>query len=292
MPASNLKVVTTSAALDRLGADFKFRTLLVRRGNDLVLVGDGDPTFGDGEMLRKVGWDVTTVYEGWAAQLKKLGVSSVKDVIVDDSVFDETFYHRNWDRKQSDLHYMAQVGGMNLNTNLIDVLVQPGTGGQRVTFSLEPATRYVTVQNACVTGTQNAINLAREAGTNVIAMRGQTPARGTARVLGTIHDPPLYAGTVLAETLGAGGVKVTGEVRRDRTVRAELAKAARRGRRAARSRSWRSTRRRWRRSSAGRTRRASTCTPRASASGSGTSRSSPKAAPVRGKTARPCWVNS
>src|SRR5215469_17257365 len=27
-PASNLKVATTSAALDRLGADFKFRTIL------------------------------------------------------------------------------------------------------------------------------------------------------------------------------------------------------------------------------------------------------------------------
>src|SRR5438067_888102 len=29
-PASNMKVLTTSAALDRLGADFKYRTLLVQ----------------------------------------------------------------------------------------------------------------------------------------------------------------------------------------------------------------------------------------------------------------------
>src|SRR5882757_2317661 len=47
IPASNLKLVTTSAALDRLGPDFKFRTAFVRRGDDLILVGDGDPTFGD-----------------------------------------------------------------------------------------------------------------------------------------------------------------------------------------------------------------------------------------------------
>src|SRR4029453_12553558 len=30
MPASNMKLVTTSSALDRLGADFRFRTLLVK----------------------------------------------------------------------------------------------------------------------------------------------------------------------------------------------------------------------------------------------------------------------
>jgi D-alanyl-D-alanine carboxypeptidase/D-alanyl-D-alanine-endopeptidase (penicillin-binding protein 4) len=47
VPASNLKLVTTAAALERLGAEFKFRTTLNLVGQDLMLVGDGDPTFGD-----------------------------------------------------------------------------------------------------------------------------------------------------------------------------------------------------------------------------------------------------
>src|SRR5277367_2624262 len=47
IPASNLKLATTSAALDALGPDFKFHTLLVRVNDDLVVIGDGDPTFGD-----------------------------------------------------------------------------------------------------------------------------------------------------------------------------------------------------------------------------------------------------
>src|SRR5688572_4796375 len=46
IPASNLKLVTTAAALNGLGADFKFRTLLVSHGKDLILIGDGDPTLG------------------------------------------------------------------------------------------------------------------------------------------------------------------------------------------------------------------------------------------------------
>src|SRR6185295_10492653 len=73
-PASNLKVLTTSAAIDRLGPDFRFRTLLIFHEGDLVLVGDGDPTFGDAEYLKKAGWNVTTVFENWVAQLKKLNI--------------------------------------------------------------------------------------------------------------------------------------------------------------------------------------------------------------------------
>src|SRR5258706_3912120 len=40
IPASNLMLVTTSVALDTLGAEFRFRTLLVRHGDDLILIGD------------------------------------------------------------------------------------------------------------------------------------------------------------------------------------------------------------------------------------------------------------
>src|SRR5688572_29422271 len=36
IPASNLKIVTTAAALDKLGPDFKFRTTLLLRGQDLA----------------------------------------------------------------------------------------------------------------------------------------------------------------------------------------------------------------------------------------------------------------
>ena len=67
VPASNLKLITTSAIMEKLGAEFKFRTLLLSDGPDLILVGDGDPSFGDADMLKKVGWDVNTVFQTWAA---------------------------------------------------------------------------------------------------------------------------------------------------------------------------------------------------------------------------------
>src|SRR5258705_1625943 len=55
MPASNMKILTTSAALNLLAADFKFPTMLVQRGDDLGFVGAGDPALGDAEQLEKIG---------------------------------------------------------------------------------------------------------------------------------------------------------------------------------------------------------------------------------------------
>src|SRR5271165_918330 len=45
MPASNMKVLTTSLALLRLGPDYTFSTRLVREpSGDVVLIGSGDPS--------------------------------------------------------------------------------------------------------------------------------------------------------------------------------------------------------------------------------------------------------
>jgi D-alanyl-D-alanine carboxypeptidase/D-alanyl-D-alanine-endopeptidase (penicillin-binding protein 4) len=225
IPASNLKLVTTSAALERFGPDFRFRTmLLLNAEGDLILVGDGDPSFGDGEYLKKVGWGITTVYENWAEQLKSRNITTVRNVVVDDSVFDETFAHPHWPTDQIHMRYEAGVGGVNLNANCVDFSVRSNGPGQLVGYGLEPDTKYVTVRNTCVAGGENAVWLSRSVGVNDIVLRGTT--RGSTVQSVTIHDPPMYAATVLAETLAARGVRVTGQVKRDRGVRAQVQQQA------------------------------------------------------------------
>jgi serine-type D-Ala-D-Ala carboxypeptidase/endopeptidase (penicillin-binding protein 4) len=221
IPASNLKLVTTAAAMDKLGADFKFRTMLALRTRedgqqDLVLWGDGDPTLGDAEMLRKVGWGTTTVFDNWAEQLKKRGIMRVRNVLIDDSVFDTDFVHKNWPNNQLHLRYCAGVGGLNLNANALDFMIRIGAWGETVSYGTDPATRYVNVRNSCVRGSENAIWLTRTLGTNEITLGGQTNASSGAPVSVTIHDPSMFAGTVFAESIMKAGIAVTGEVERDR----------------------------------------------------------------------------
>ena len=198
--------------------------MLVRRGDDLVLIGDGDPTLGDAEMLRKVGWDVDTVFRNWATAFKNRGALTVHDVVVDDSVFDQNFLHCNWPTEQQHKRYVAQVGGMQLNCNCIDFWLKTTSYGEVVRFVTDPPAlgEFATIKNNCITGRDNSVWLSREPGGNSIILRGQTNASSGEPVSVTVNDPPMYAASVLAETFKSEGVKITGTVRRDRTVRASI----------------------------------------------------------------------
>ena len=228
IPASNLKVVTTAAALAHLGPDFKFRTLLLKRNNDLILIGDGDPTLGDAEMLRKLpgGWDVTTVFKNWGEALAKHGLTKFDRLLVDDSVFDQEFFHPNWPLDQAHRRYEHQVAGLNLNANCVDFYLRYTSPGETVTYTTNPATKYITTQNTCTGGRENAIWLSRHTGTNNIVLKGTTPgSTGENNPLSvTVDDPALFTATVMAETLATTGVTLESPQARDRTIRAALSK--------------------------------------------------------------------
>ncbi len=222
MPASNMKLLTTSAALDTLGPDFHFQTLLLQRGEDLILLGDGDPMFGDWEHLHKSNWDITSAFKLWADKLKKANLTRFHNVLVDDTVFDQEFVHPNWPADQLLNRYCAQIAGMNLNTGLIDFYIHNNGPGKVVGYHTNPPTNYVTVTNTCTAGGQNAIVLDRAKNSNRIALRGSAVGSSTSPVSVTVHDPALYAAQVLAETLKAEGITINGGFGRDKDARAQL----------------------------------------------------------------------
>jgi len=224
IPASNLKLITTAAALDKLGPDFKFRTQLLLKGEDVYLIGDGDPTLGDAELLKPFGWDVNTIFKIWGEELKKRNVTWIKNFYVDDSVFDENFLHPNWPLDQEHKRYVAQVGGINLNANCVDFIIRKSSYGEPVTAILNPDTRYITLKNTCLTGERDAIDLARVRGGNDVVLRGQTNVSRSEPISVTIHDPPMFAATALAETLAGMGITIGNGPMRDRTIRARAAK--------------------------------------------------------------------
>jgi D-alanyl-D-alanine carboxypeptidase/D-alanyl-D-alanine-endopeptidase (penicillin-binding protein 4) len=223
-PASNLKLLTTSAALDRLGADFKFRTQLVYHHGDLILIGDGDPAFGDAEMLSRVGWDVDTVFKNWAAQIKAMKLGPIKNVVVDDSIFDTEFFQPDWAADQRLDWYEAEVAGMNLNINCLDFFLRPTQPGKPVIFMTNPAARFFSIRNQCTTGA-GRVSIHREAEADDLTIKGEISSANEVPLRVTIHDPTLFAANVLAATLTNAGIPHSGDVHRDRTVRDAMLKA-------------------------------------------------------------------
>jgi D-alanyl-D-alanine carboxypeptidase/D-alanyl-D-alanine-endopeptidase (penicillin-binding protein 4) len=221
-PASNLKLVTTSAALDTLGADFVFRTLLVQKGNALALVGDGDPTLGDAELLKKVEWKSTTLFEKWAEALKARGLTKADLLLYDDSIFDDRYQHPSWPGDQIHKRYVAGVAGLNFNANCLDFYLKTRGGGEIVTYVIDPPTVDIPIRNACVQGSRNAVWLSRAAGSDEIILRGQTPASNVEPISVTINNPPRFTADAFAGAFVSAGIQIAGKPARDATVRAAI----------------------------------------------------------------------
>ena len=77
-PASNMKLQTSSAGLDRLGPDHLFKTYLAMDGDDLWLIGTGDPGCGDAKIEAKYGRTTTSMLDDWSAALKARGITQIK----------------------------------------------------------------------------------------------------------------------------------------------------------------------------------------------------------------------
>jgi D-alanyl-D-alanine carboxypeptidase/D-alanyl-D-alanine-endopeptidase (penicillin-binding protein 4) len=221
-PASNLKLATTSAALDTFGPDFHYRTRLLMHGRDLVLIGDGDPTLGDGELLHKAGWEITTLFHNWAEALVKKGVTHVDNVLVDDSIFDTEFLHPHWDVRQRDQSFSAEVGGVNFNANCVNFFFEVHGDAEATTYRADPPTSYLQVDNTVLGGAPNAIAIRRGANLNALTFTGTCPQSSGVPISVPVDDPPMYAATVLADVFKQSGVQVSGKVSRDRSVRAML----------------------------------------------------------------------
>ena len=223
IPASNLKIITSAAALGTLGHDFVFETRLALLNpqaddkapqNDAILIvkGDGDPAFGDDTVLRKYGnqiGDVEAMIQLWIDAVKKANITRVSRIIIDDSIFDTTFVHPSWPIDQLNRWYCAQVAGLNFYTNCLDVYPVPSTiAGDSPFVRLLPTAPFIPTTNIASTGNSDTFWISRRLGTNELTFRGSVKNKRTSPVHVTIHDPSLFFGQILADRLNKAGIPV------------------------------------------------------------------------------------
>ena len=220
VPASNMKIVTGSTALEVLGPDFRYRTALVAAGavnggvlhGDLVVVGSGDPSISTEFML-----DPRSVFRAWADSLRAHGVTRVAGRIVgNDDVFDDVNLGRGWAWDDLADGYAAEISGLEYNLGISAVTVFPGsTAGAPATVTLDPPNGYVRVRNAVRTGARGssvALDYGREPSGSAIWLSGRVPA-GAGGVENdiAIRNNTAYFVAVLRETLQSSGIRVDGE---------------------------------------------------------------------------------
>ncbi len=214
IPASNMKLVVTAAALSKWGSDHKFGTLLARRGNDIVVIGSGDPGFADPDLNVKYKRDPTSVFRDWAGILKKAGLSKVGDIIIDDSVFDSKFVHPDWPVKQLNRKYTPPTGGLNLWENWVWIYKHSRDSQKKLKVQVGPAAANAFESNSkSKKGPLNHRRVTISGGPKAGRKRAGgmvVPTNTTGWTMAT--DPGVFFGSVFRAVLANEGISVGGQV--------------------------------------------------------------------------------
>jgi len=211
VPASNMKIITTAAALKFLGPHYKYKTKVGLCGDTLVVIGSGDPLLGDKVTDAKYGRNNGWIFEDIAAVLKANGIASVKDIIIDSSAFDDQRIHPNWPKKDLNKRFACEVSGLNFNGNCIEVTAK--SVKNKVKLAIEPETSYVKIINKCKPTSKppNTVWCSRPAGTNTITVRGKC-YKQCKPVRVTVERPAVFFGHLLAENLDRAGINTKGQL--------------------------------------------------------------------------------
>jgi serine-type D-Ala-D-Ala carboxypeptidase/endopeptidase (penicillin-binding protein 4) len=215
-PASNVKLVTTAAALSRLGPEFRFDTeFYVDAGSAgspspraLHVRGKGDPSL------------VTERLWAIAGDLAHLGLKRIGDLVVDESYFDGERHGPGFDQETGDKSYLAPSGAASLNWNTVAVHVAAGERrGAKARVELEPASDLFDVEVRAATVAAGArrrltVSSTRAGARQRIVVDGRIPLGSRAQVVWRrIDESGLYLGHTLRRLLELRGVKVSGRVR-------------------------------------------------------------------------------
>jgi serine-type D-Ala-D-Ala carboxypeptidase/endopeptidase (penicillin-binding protein 4) len=211
-PASNMKLVTTAAALHYLGPDFTYLTAVGMVGDSVAVIGSGDPLLGDKITSQKNKVDARWVLKDIADNLRKNNITAISDVIVDGTVFDDEYVQPNWPKKELNKWYAAEIAGINFNDNCIEIIAQ--TVGSKVELAIDPPTSYVKIINNCKvspTQTDTTIWGARPPASNVITVSGVCYKK-CEPVRVTIDRPQAFFGYLVAEEIKRAGVDIKGKL--------------------------------------------------------------------------------
>ena len=121
-----MKIITSSAAVDTLGADYKYETKLYKStNNDLYLKLSGDPLLESSDLDKLIE----------SANSKSI---VPKTFYVDDSAFDKTEWGEGWQWDDSLNPLMPKFSSYNINKNLLKVEVTPTSQGASAKLTVKP----------------------------------------------------------------------------------------------------------------------------------------------------------
>lgn len=221
-PASNMKLYTVAAALDRLSPDYRFTTSVYAKTSpdaagtlksDLIVYGRGDPSiaarFNNGDYLKAI--------DNLAARIAATGLKRVEgDLVGDETYFKGPQYGSGWEWEDLQWWYGAEVSALTVNDNALDLFVNPGQEvGASASITTGPPDPLLTIVNRVTTapkGSRRDLTIHRGLGENVLNISGSIALddSGYSAAVGISHPALLFV-YLLRASLAQKGVIVTGK---------------------------------------------------------------------------------
>ncbi|MEQ9368346.1 D-alanyl-D-alanine carboxypeptidase/D-alanyl-D-alanine endopeptidase [Coleofasciculus sp. F4-SAH-05] len=207
IPASNLKLFTTAAALSQLGANFRIRTSVYGTPSNgtitqLRVIGRGDPSLNTDQL------------KDLAQQLRRQGIRRVDQLIVEDRYFSEPTVNPTWEWSDIQFYYGTAVNSLILNENAVLLTLTPQNVGQplNVTWADPIAEKQWQIENETVTAeaeSPESINISGVLGKPSLRIRGQLATdAGLWLTAVAIPDPADYFLQHFRRALADAGIQV------------------------------------------------------------------------------------
>ena len=215
VPASTIKVFTSSLALDVLGPDHRFVTELRGKlsedktsiAGNLCVKGYGDPW-----LIPERLWYLTQ-------RLKATGARQITgDLIVDTSYFDGPQDANGVEQDDSSSAYMAPAGAISVGFNVVQIHIRPNpTPNKPAIIYTEPASDHLVIDGEIKTTSNGSSNYDAEIesqnGKSVLKISGVISQNDEPRrIWRRITGPGQHAGSVLEKLLSQTGIPISGKV--------------------------------------------------------------------------------
>lgn len=220
-PASTLKLIVGSVALQGLGPDATLQTTALTDGSiengtlrgNLYVRGGGDPSLD------------ASAFGDAARTLSAQHVNRIAgSIVVDNSAFTAPPYPDGWTVDDLPNDYAAQITPLAFNENAVALRLTPAAPNTPAAIAISPDDPSITIDNRTVTGirgSQDSTQLSwPQDGAKVIRVTGTIPPDGSDPVEldAAVRDPSTFAGLQFERALVAQNIAVEAPAVREGTT--------------------------------------------------------------------------
>ncbi|MBI4649513.1 MAG: D-alanyl-D-alanine carboxypeptidase/D-alanyl-D-alanine-endopeptidase [Bacteroidia bacterium] len=206
VPASVQKIITTAAALEILGKNFRFCTTLEYDGEidengtlngNIFIRGGGDPALGSDRFKKH--YFEPSFWDRWCDSIKRLGIKKINGSVIGDAgIFDEEVTPPTWAWGDIGNYYGASPSGLSVYENMYSIFLNSGpkAGDTTEIAGIEPEIPGLCFENYVKSADvkDDEAFIYGAVYTNVCRIRGSIP-KGQKRfeIKGSIPDPAFFA---------------------------------------------------------------------------------------------------